>query len=66
MKADTYLTKILISRQGYIALRLKDQYSLHRIVYDLFDDIRTDKEKQLSLKANIVKAATTLINCLAA
>mgnify|MGYP000908096031 CR=1 FL=1 len=54
MKADTYLTKILISRQGYIALRLKDQYSLHRIVYDLFDDIRTDKEKQLSLKANIV------------
>jgi len=61
---ETHLTQITITREGYIALRLKDQYSLHRIVYDLFDDIRTDLEKNSSVSANIVwKDAGINNNC---
>lgn len=31
-----YLTKIILSRKNYFDLRIKDDYSIHRIVYDLF------------------------------
>ena len=35
-----------LSRSDVKALKITDAYSLHRVVYDLFDDIRTETEKK--------------------
>lgn len=37
-------------------LRLTDDYSIHRIVYELFDDIRTDSEKKQSVPSGFLYA----------
>lgn len=45
-----------LSRADVKALKITDAYSLHRVVYDLFDDIRSDEEKQKSVPSGILYA----------
>lgn len=43
-----------LSRSDIKALRITDAYSLHRVVYDLYEDIRTDLEKKTSVSSGIL------------
>lgn len=45
-----------LSRADVKALGIKDTYSLHIAVYSLFDDIRTEDEKQKSIPSGILYA----------
>lgn len=45
-----------LDRRSVKDLRMTDAYSLHRIVYSLFDDIRDDQEKQASHASGILYA----------
>lgn len=45
-----------LSRADCKALNIRDAYSLHRVVYDLFDDIRTESEKQQAVSSGILYA----------
>lgn len=45
-----------LSRQDIKALRITDPYSLHRVVYSLYDDIRSDNQKQSSVSSGILYA----------
>ena len=45
-----------LSRSDIKALKITDPYSLHRVVYSLYDDIRTDAEKQSSVSSGILYA----------
>jgi len=45
-----------LSRADVMALRITDPYSLHRVVYDLFEDIRDDNEKKGSVSSGILYA----------
>ena len=41
-----HLSRYLLSAADRRALRWTDSYSLHRIVYDLFEDIRGDDRQR--------------------
>jgi CRISPR system Cascade subunit CasE len=43
-----------LTRSDIKALRVTDAYSLHRVVYNLFDDVRSDSEKQASIPSGIL------------
>ena len=43
-----------LSRADVKALNITDAYSIHRVVYDLFDDTRTESEKQRSVSSGIL------------
>lgn len=45
-----------LSRVDVKALKITDAYSLHRVVYDLFDDVRSSAEKQASVSSGILYA----------
>ena len=45
-----------LSRADVKALKITDAYSLHRLVYDLFDDVRSMEEKQKSVPSGILYA----------
>jgi len=45
-----------LDRQAAKALRITDLYSLHRVVYSLYEDIRSDAEKQVSKSSGILFA----------
>lgn len=45
-----------LSRADVKALKITDAYSLHRVVYDLFDDVRSVEEKQTSISSGILYA----------
>lgn len=52
--SDTLIASVLhLSRQDCQALRLTDPYSLHRVVYSLFPDQRSDADKQASETSGI-------------
>lgn len=52
--SDTLFASVLhLSRQDCQALRLTDPYSLHRVVYSLFPDQRSDADKQASETSGI-------------
>jgi len=53
---------LLLSRADIKALSIKDAYSLHRVVYDLFDDIRSETEKKSSIASGILYADKGYIN----
>lgn len=53
---------LLLSRADIKALRIKDTYSLHRVVYNLFDDIRNETEKKSSIASGILYADKGYIN----
>lgn len=45
-----------LGRADVKALKITDPYSLHRVVYDLFDDTRSESEKQQSVSSGILYA----------
>ena len=52
--SDTLFASVLhLSRQDCHALRLTDPYSLHRVVYSLFPDVRSEADKQASEASGI-------------
>lgn len=48
-----YASVLRLDRRAVRALRITDLYSLHRVVYSLFDDVRTDAQKQASQPSGI-------------
>lgn len=53
---DLYAAVLRLSRHDVKALKITDAYSLHRVVYDLFEDVRSDQQKQASLPSGILYA----------
>lgn len=51
-----YASVLHLSRTDMNTLKIKDAYSLHKVVYGLFEDIRSDAEKQASNPSGIVYA----------
>ncbi len=45
-----------LSRADIKALKITDAYSLHRVVYDLFEDVRSEEEKLASKASGILYA----------
>jgi CRISPR system Cascade subunit CasE len=45
-----------LSRADVKVLKITDAYSLHRVVYDLFEDLRSVEEKQASVSSGILYA----------
>jgi CRISPR system Cascade subunit CasE len=45
-----------LSRADVKELKITDAYSLHRVVYDLFDDVRSVEEKKTSVPSGILYA----------
>lgn len=43
---DMYASVLRLDRTANKALRIKDTYSLHRVIYSLFEDTRSEEEKQ--------------------
>ncbi len=43
-----------LGRADCKALNITDTYSIHRVVYDLFDDIRAESEKQQNVSSGIL------------
>lgn len=53
----TLIASVLhLSRQDVRALRITDPYSLHRVVYSLYEDTRTDAEKHNSKPSGLLYA----------
>lgn len=48
-----YMTKLLLSHSDINTHKITDTYSLHRVVYGLFEDVRTDEEKKSSIPSGI-------------
>lgn len=51
-----YASVLTLSRADTRALNIKDAYSLHKVVYGLFEDIRSDAEKKASVPSGITYA----------
>jgi CRISPR system Cascade subunit CasE len=51
-----YAAVLRLSRRDILALRVTDAYSVHRVVYGLFTDPRSQAEKQASLPSGILYA----------
>ena len=52
--SDTLFASVLhLSRHDCQALKLTDPYSLHRVVYSLFPDVRSEADKQVSEASGI-------------
>jgi CRISPR system Cascade subunit CasE len=45
-----------LDRKDVKALRIKDAYSLHRVVYSLYEDVRNDLQKKTSVASGILYA----------
>ena len=45
-----------LDRKAVKALRIKDAYSLHRVVYSLYEDVRDGQQKQKSTSSGILYA----------
>lgn len=52
----TYASVLRLSRADMRILKIKDAYALHKVVYGLFEDIRSDAEKQTNTRSGIVFA----------
>lgn len=48
-----YASVLRLDRSACKALKVTDRYSLHRVVYSLFDDIRSDEQKKASVASGI-------------
>lgn len=51
-----YASVLRLSRADIKTLNVKDAYALHKVVYGLFEDIRSDAEKQTSTASGVVYA----------
>lgn len=49
-----YAAVLRLSRTDIKALKITDAYSLHRVIYELFDDIRSEQQKQESQSSGIL------------
>jgi CRISPR system Cascade subunit CasE len=49
-----YAAVLRLSRGDIKTLKITDAYSLHRVIYDLFDDVRSEQEKQDSQSSGIL------------
>jgi len=56
MTTTLYASVLFLERRAIKELRITDPYSLHRVVYSLFADIRTRQDKQGSAPSGIVYA----------
>lgn len=45
-----------LDRQAIKRLKIKDEYSLHRVIYSLFEDIRSSQQKQTGVSSGILYA----------
>ena len=45
-----------LDRKSVMALRISDAYSLHRVVYSLYDDVRDSRQKKASVASGILYA----------
>lgn len=53
----TMIASVLhLDRRAVKALRITDAYSLHRVVYSLYEDVRDDQQKQASMASGILYA----------
>lgn len=48
-----YASVVRLDRAAVQSLKITDLYSLHRVVYGLFDDVRSETEKQASKSSGI-------------
>lgn len=51
-----YASVLHLDRQAIQALKITDPYSLHRVVYSLFEDVRSESDKQGHVPSGIVYA----------
>jgi CRISPR system Cascade subunit CasE len=51
-----YASVLKLSRSDMYTLKIKDVYSIHRVVYGLFEDTRSEDEKLGSVRSGIVYA----------
>lgn len=49
-------TILTLSRKDVNALRITDDYSLHRVIYSLFEDVRSEAEKRSSVPSGFLFA----------
>jgi CRISPR system Cascade subunit CasE len=52
-----YASVLRLSRADLNILKIKDAYGLHKVVYGLFENTRSDAEKQGSVPSGIVTFA---------
>ncbi|GAK82816.1 CRISPR-associated protein Cse3 family [Vibrio ponticus] len=48
-----FASVLRLDRAASHALKITDTYSLHRVVYSLFNDIRSEEEKRTSIGSGI-------------
>lgn len=53
---DLFASALHLDRAAVKALKISDAYSLHRVVYSLFADARTDREKCSHISSGIAYA----------
>lgn len=53
---ELYVSALHLDRKAVKALKITDPYSLHRVVYSLFPDVRSEREKQSHIQSGIVYA----------
>lgn len=51
-----YASVLRLSRADIKILNIKDAYALHKVIYGLFEDVRSDAEKQTSAASGITYA----------
>lgn len=51
-----YASVLRLTREDVRVLKIKDAYALHKVIYGLFDDIRSEAEKQASVPSGILFA----------
>lgn len=51
-----YASALTLDRKDIQALKITDAYSIHRVVYSLFEDVRSEDEKRRSMPSGIVYA----------
>ncbi len=56
MTAQAFASVLNLDRRAVKALAITDHYSIHRVVYSLFEDIRSAAEKAASISSGIVYA----------
>jgi len=51
-----YASVLRLSRADIKTLKIRDAYALHKVVYGLFEDVRSEAEKQASTASGVVYA----------
>jgi CRISPR system Cascade subunit CasE len=56
MKKMMFASVLNLDRKAVNHLKIKDPYAVHRVVYSLFDDVRSSNEKKAARQSGIVYA----------